>query len=119
VSPGRRGVSRGDLKARALAKIDASAGPDACHPWLGAKARGYGVISVDGRMVKVARLVLTWAKGEPPLLPGAHGACALHSCDTRDCCNPAHLRWDTQAANMGEKADRGRAWRGGSRRRAA
>jgi hypothetical protein len=109
--PGKRGVWRGDLRDRVFARIDTSGGPDACHPWLGALARGYGVISVDNRMVKVMRLVLTWAKGEAPEMPGKHGACACHSCDNPACCNAAHLRWDSQLANQREKAERGRASR--------
>lgn len=31
---------------------------------------------------------------------------ALHSCDVRLCCNPAHLRWGTHQENMRDRAER-------------
>lgn len=37
----------------------------------------------------------------------------LHSCDNRSCCNPAHMRPGTNAENMQDMVDRGRAASGG------
>lgn len=37
-----------------------------------------------------------------------NGAFALHACDNKSCCNPAHLRWGSHADNMADKVARGR-----------
>jgi hypothetical protein len=78
-----------------------------CWLWTGATERnGYGMIWVDGRLRPAHRVSLTIAGRTPGAL------CALHSCDTPSCVNPAHLRLGTQAENMGDMAKRQRQARG-------
>lgn len=83
----RRIYSRTPPDARYDAKVDRSAGPDACWPWLAAiGASGYGVFSRGGgQLVAAHRYAYERAKSEIPV-----GA-VMHSCDMRACCNPAHL----------------------------
>jgi hypothetical protein len=81
-------------------KVDTSAGPDACWPWLaGATDQGYGLFKADGRCVCAHR----WA------YEGAHGAIPegyevdhvrARGCTRRDCVNPAHLEAVTMAENQ-------------------
>ena len=89
---------------RFWSKVDTSAGPDACWPWLAAKdSRGYGRFSTGGRsggMVLAHRYALSVTD------PGVH---VLHSCDNPSCVNPAHLRMGNHALNMRDMAARERA----------
>lgn len=86
--------------------IDQSDGPDACWPWLGERvANGYGCTYIKSRRVLAHRMALMLSMGEPP--DGKPQA--LHSCDNRPCCNPAHLRWGTPADNIADCVERGRA----------
>lgn len=77
-------------------------GPEECRPWTGAvSAKGYGVFFA-GRSLNAHRTALILSSGvDSPLL-------ALHSCDNRPCCNPAHLRWGTALDNETDKISRGR-----------
>jgi len=58
-------------------------------------------------MHQVHRIVCELAHGPSDLY-------ALHRCDTRECCNPAHLRWGTASENTRDMMDRRR--HGGHRR---
>jgi hypothetical protein len=97
---------RSSLADRFWAKVDRSAGPTACWPWLGyigqnrGTGRGYGQIrdtsaGSRGRLLKAHRvaLVLKTGRDEPAL-----DAC--HECDNSVCCNPGHLFWGTHRENM-------------------
>lgn len=88
------------------AKVDRSGGPDACWPWMGGlSAEGYGVVyvSADGRNYRSHRYAKILEVG--PLSPSA---LACHTCDTRLCCNPAHLYVGTHQTNGHDKVARGR-----------
>lgn len=67
-----------------------------CWPWKGDTDRaGYGVFTLNGRRRPAHELALSFTTGEirhPDLV-------TCHSCDNPPCCNPNHLRFDTQIAN--------------------
>jgi hypothetical protein len=84
-----------------------------CLLWTGATARGYGIISLAGRMVKTHRLAYELAHGPIPPGEGPHGTVVMHSCDRPLCCNPAHLSLGTQRDNMLDAAAKGHRHRGG------
>lgn len=85
--------------------------PDECWEWK-AKAKhahGYGIINLgtgEGTML-AHRLAFTLANGPIPA-----GVKVLHRCDNPPCTNPAHLFLGSQADNMHDMADKGRASRG-------
>lgn len=84
-----------------------------CWLWEGAlDAHGYGRFFVVGHSSKAHRASFELFKGPIPLLEntGAHGACVLHTCDTRACVNPDHLYIGTQAQNMRDMDLRGRRY---------
>ncbi len=98
-----------------MARVDRSAGPDACWPWTGARQSpvykgrhgGYGYFSVRRKTYYVHRRVLELQLGRR-LVPGE---VAMHSCDNPPCCNPQHIELGTQAQNIRDMVLRGR-WRG-------
>jgi hypothetical protein len=58
-----------------------------CWEWQGARRdRGYGMISVLGRMCRVPRVAYELWVGPIP-----KGKWVLHRCNNPRCCNPAHL----------------------------
>jgi len=64
--------------------------------------KGYALASVRGKTTKAHRVAFMAAHGH-------NGRpCVLHSCDTRCCVNPAHLREGTQKENMADRTLRGR-----------
>lgn len=87
------------------AHIDTTSGPTSCWPWTGTLDRdGYGVFKTAGRQHRAHRWALATALGRqlPP------DELALHSCDNRRCCNPAHLRLGDALANSHDAVTRGR-----------
>lgn len=63
-------------------------GRDACWEWTGAvNDRGYGVVSVAGRMVYVHRFMYAVSRGR--WLPA--GSDVHHVCGNKRCANPDHL----------------------------
>lgn len=78
--------------------------PKDCWPWSGWKSdKGYPVVWVDRRYMKVSRILLglTDPKVE-----------ARHTCDNPGCVNPAHLISGSHAENMADMKIRRRAARG-------
>lgn len=98
-----KGWRRQPLLERFWAKVDRSAGPDACWPWTGGKARKrggfqYGIIREDApsrRMILAHRIALATVDGE---MREDREAC--HRCGHTLCCNPDHLYWGTHWENM-------------------
>jgi len=74
--------------------------PDACWEWQGArsKGKGYGRFYDCGE-VSAHRKAWELHHGQP--VPSGLNVC--HSCDNPPCCNPAHLRVDTQSGNIRER----------------
>jgi hypothetical protein len=112
-STGRKGVvgeTPEQFSAAFWAKVDDSAGPDACWPWTGALfrpgPRGYGMnygrIKRNRRTLHAHRVAWELAHGPTGEL------FVLHKCDNPPCCNPAHLFLGTAADNMADKVRKGR-----------
>ena len=97
------------------ARVDKSAGPDACWPWLGATvSKGYGSVGVpngDGtfRTVGAHRAMYEMEVGPIP-----DGLQIDHLCRNVICVNPAHLEPVTQAENMRRRryAEVRKCWKG-------
>ncbi len=90
--------------ARFFAKVAVGA-PNACWLWTGAlNSKGYGSFRLAGvGAVSAHRLMCSRFHG-----PLTAGALALHSCDNRRCCNPAHLRPGSAKDNAADAVRRGR-----------
>lgn len=77
-----------------------------CTTWPFSRYKnGYGQVWFRGRLTPAHRAVCILAHGEPPT--SQHQA--AHSCGTRDCCNPLHIRWATQSENELDKRNHGTA----------
>ena len=66
-----------------------------CWRWQGAHSRGYGQIGVDGKNLRVHRVV--W---EALVAPIPDDLVIDHMCRVTDCVNPDHLRVVTQRENL-------------------
>jgi hypothetical protein len=80
-----------------------------CLIWTGAvDSRGYGHLSVRGKIKRAHRYAFEEAIGPIPRGVGQHGICVMHACDRKLCCNPAHLSLGTHADNMADMQAKGR-----------
>lgn len=70
---------------------------DECVKWPGAASKrgGYGTLTIAGEQHTAHNWALRLSVGPPP--DGKPHAC--HSCSTKLCVNPRHLRWDSLAEN--------------------
>ncbi|MFD8088257.1 HNH endonuclease [Kitasatospora sp. NPDC059722] len=85
-------------------QIDRAGGPMACWPWTGTTRNRYGWASSGQNLVgppsaHVVAYALAHRHPEAPV-----GLLLRHLCDNRACCNPAHLRLDSQAENNRDQA---------------
>jgi hypothetical protein len=84
--------------------VDRSAGPNACHPWMGnLDTCGYGRFHIGGKKVGAHRIALNLATGAD-----IERGVVRHSCDFPACCNPLHLSVGTQSDNMADRSLRNR-----------
>lgn len=79
--------------AKMMARIDESAGPNACWTWHGPKhTQGYGMvggirIATEKRIMQTVHRLLLKIKMNSDL----QGLDAVHTCGNMNCVNPAHL----------------------------
>lgn len=82
---------------------------DGCWEWTGQRdPRGYGRMHVDGRPMLAHRVAYLVTYGSIP-----PGMAVLHKCDTPKCVNPEHLFLGTQADNVRDMHNKGRALKRG------
>jgi hypothetical protein len=66
-----------------------------CWIWIAAKCLGYGLIRINGKMMRAHRFSYEYYKGP---LDSKLDIC--HNCNNPSCVNPSHLRQDTVSSNM-------------------
>lgn len=91
-------------------------GPNDCWPWMKSlNIWGYGDCSLNGKASNASRAAYFHYYGSI-----SDGMVICHKCDNPACCNPHHLFEATQAENLKDCRDKGRAVyrRGASHHRA-
>lgn len=93
------------VQYEALVALLATAGDtEECIEWSGRlDADGYGLCPKDGEK-RAHRVAFVHASRQR--IPA--GACVLHSCDRRSCCNPKHLWLGSQQDNIADMIRKGR-----------
>jgi hypothetical protein len=88
------------------AKVERSAGPDACHPWTGARSKdGHGFFKRDGE-----NYAARWGYRRF-IGPLSKDEIVRHTCDNPPCQNPRHWVKGTHLDNSNDKVSRGRQHR--------
>lgn len=101
-------AAKQDLPERFYSKVACGA-PNHCWMWTDhADSKGYGLLSVDGKVVKAHRIAWMLAFGGIPT-----GLQVCHACDNPGCVNPNHLLLGTSRANTMDKVKKGRQSRCG------
>ena len=97
---------------RFWSKVDISAAPNGCFPWLAARSeKGYGRFKVKSHVtVKAHRYAYEITHGPVP-----PGKMVLHSCDNPPCCNPGHLYLGDAKQNAADRTACGRSDNGRQR----
>lgn len=87
-------------------RVDRSAGPDGCWPWIGARDKDqYGAFGANAGRFKAH--AFAWRSTyHGPLHPDR--SIFRHSCDNPPCCNPTHLYPGTHLENKADSVARGR-----------
>ena len=84
-------------------------GANRCWKWVGTKMKnGYGVFGVGGHKqttILAHRMALALSGTFVPI-----NKCVCHSCDSRDCVNPAHLWLGSYKENLSDMENKGRGW---------
>lgn len=98
-------ASRLDFHRRFWSKV--SGFGDSCWIWQSTiSAQGYGIFNLLGKRKLAHRVAYEIVCGTI-----GRGEMVLHSCDTRPCVNPSHLRAGTHEDNTEDMISRGRAGR--------
>lgn len=96
-----------------FSKVDMTE-PAGCWIWMAARdANGYGSFKRNGRSVLAHRFAYEMENGSIP-----PGKVVRHTCDMRECCNPAHLVLGSHADNVADRVARNRSARGSNNGRA-
>ena len=106
-----RGFTDMERDERFWAKVDATGGPSACWPWLGALTKGYGYLGRGNRSWYAHRFAWQQVIGPIP-----NGLLVCHRCDNPPCCNPVHLFLGTDADNVRDMIAKGRIATGSKHR---
>jgi hypothetical protein len=86
-----------------IAAFEAGAYSEQCVLWPFTCNRGYAQIGTSGER-RVTRIIVERLIGQPL----AHGEMVCHSCDVRQCINPAHLFVGTAQDNVDDMVRKGR-----------
>lgn len=107
----RRGILREPDAARFWRKVDKSAGPDACWPFIASiDEHGYGRFHIGNRLIHASRAAFMFANDGVP-----SNRVVRHTCDNPICCNPSHLILGTHADNSADMSARGRNAKGAAK----